>query len=476
MLPQISKITELKENSSIATLFDNIEQISLSLLSENESDYLRNKLVKENDCTVYKHPNIFYFNKIKEEKENHIKIEEARKAGSKLFDILKTEKIKTIQLINFSMPELTTAFLEGLLLSGYSFDKYKKEKDDYHIEEIFIFDKNCSLSQIEELKNLTQAVFYSRDLVNEPLSFLTAPQFSKEIEKMAEESGFSVDVFNKKKIETLKMGGLLAVNKGSIDPPTFNVLEWKSENAKNGKPIVLVGKGVVFDTGGLSLKPTANSMDHMKCDMSGAATVAGVMYAIAKSDFNVHVVGLVPATDNRPGQNAYYPGDVINMYDGSTVEVLNTDAEGRMLLADALAYAKNYDPQLVIDIATLTGSSAMAIGKYGIVSFSNSDEDENLLSKSGEAVYERLVRFPIWEEYAELIKSDIADVKNIGGPQGGAITAAKFLERFTDYNWIHLDIAGPAFIQKDYKYFTKGGTAIGVRLIFDFLKKININE
>jgi len=164
------------------------------------------------------------------------------------------------------------------------------------------------------------------------------------------------------------------------------------------------------------------------------------------------------------------------MYDGSTVEVLNTDAEGRMLLADALAYAKNYDPQLVIDIATLTGSSAMAIGKYGIVSFSNSDEDENLLSKSGEAVYERLVRFPIWEEYAELIKSDIADVKNIGGPQGGAITAAKFLERFTDYNWIHLDIAGPAFIQKDYKYFTKGGTAIGVRLIFDFLKKICINE
>ncbi|MBT7038860.1 MAG: leucyl aminopeptidase, partial [Bacteroidetes bacterium] len=360
--------------------------------------------------------------------------------------------------------------------SAYTFEVYKSDKEDLIDLQIQVLLSAISQTDIDELLSLVEGVYLARDLVNEPGSNLTAVELSNRIEKAGKSSGFYTETLNKAKIESLKMGGLLAVNRGSLDPPTFTIMEWKPKNPVNKKPIVLVGKGVVFDTGGLSLKPTANSMDHMKCDMSGAATVAGVMYAIAKSDFNVHVVGLVPATDNRPGQNAYYPGDVINMYDGSTVEVLNTDAEGRMLLADALAYAKNYDPQLVIDIATLTGSSAMAIGKYGIVSFSNSDEDENLLSKSGEAVYERLVRFPIWEEYAELIKSDIADVKNIGGPQGGAITAAKFLERFTDYNWIHLDIAGPAFIQKDYKYFTKGGTAIGVRLIFDFLKKININE
>ncbi|HEY4798264.1 MAG TPA: peptidase M17, partial [Bacteroidia bacterium] len=225
-------------------------------------------------------------------------------------------------------------------------------------------------------------------------------------------------------------------------------------------------------TGGLSLKPTPNSMDYMKCDMAGSAAVGGAMYAIAKAKLPVHVIGLVPATDNRPGGNAYAPGDVIRMYDGQMVEMLNADAEGRMILADALSYAKEYSPELVIDLATLTGAAAAAIGSFGIVAMGTAGENaKNKLKNSGNSTYERLAEFPFWDEYDELIKSDIADMKNMGGPYGGAITAGKFLARFIDYPWMHFDIAGPAFLQARDSYRGKGGTGIGVRLLFDFFKK-----
>lgn len=471
MSPQISKITELKENSSTATLFDNFEQFSLSFLSENESEYLKNKLEENNDCTIFKHPEIFFFNKIKEAKEKYLIVEAVRKAGSKLFDILKAEKIKTVQLINYGNPELLPAFIEGLLLSGYSFDKYKKEKDEFRIEELFIFDKNCSEAKIVEIQNLTQAVFYSRDLVNEPLSFLTAPRFSKEIEKMGEESGFSVEVFNKKKIEALKMGGLLAVNKGSIDPPTFNILEWKPKNATNKKPIVLVGKGIVFDTGGLSLKPTPKSMDFMKSDMAGAAVVAATLYAAAKNNLPIHVIGLIPATDNRPDGNAYVPGDIITMFDGTTVEVKNTDAEGRLVLADALTYAKKYDPELVIDIATLTGSAEIIAGKHAIVGMGNSKKYFQKIIETGEETFERIIEVPLWEEFAKPLKSEIADLNNLGGREGQTTIAGKFLEHFTDYNWIHLDSAGVSFLFEKDNYRPVGGTGYGTRLLYNFLKR-----
>jgi leucyl aminopeptidase len=187
-------------------------------------------------------------------------------------------------------------------------------------------------------------------------------------------------VFNKAKITSLKMGGLLSVNLGSMEPPTFSIMEYKPRNAKNKQPVILVGKGVVYDTGGLSLKPTPNSMDMMKCDMAGSAAVAGTMYAIAKAKLPVHVIGLVPATDNRPGENAYVPGDVITMYNGLTVEMLNADAEGRMILADALAYAQKYNPKLVIDLATLTGAAVAAIGTSGIVAMGTADESTKCLS------------------------------------------------------------------------------------------------
>ena len=234
---------------------------------------------------------------------------------------------------------------------------------------------------------------------------------------------------------------------------------------------MLVGKGVVYDTGGLSLKPTPNSMDMMKCDMAGAAAVAGTMYAIAKAKLPVYVVALVPATDNRPGGNAYAPGDVITMYNGMTVEMLNADAEGRMILADALSYAQKYNPKLVIDLATLTGAAVAAIGQSGIVAMGTADErTKSKLKQSGNNVYERLAEMPFWEDYDDLIKSDIADMKNLGGPNAGAITAGKFLARYVNYPWMHFDIAGPAWLSGRDGYRLKGGTGVGVRLLFDYLK------
>jgi leucyl aminopeptidase len=308
--------------------------------------------------------------------------------------------------------------------------------------------------------------------VNEPVSFLNAQQLAAEIRTLSRNSGFKVQVLDKARIEALRMGGLLAVNRGSVDEPTFSILEWKPKNAVNQKPLLLVGKGVVYDTGGLSLKPTPNSMDQMKCDMAGAAAVACAIAAAARQELPLYVVGLVPATDNRPGGNAYVPGDVLRMHSGLTVEVLNTDAEGRLILADALSYGERYDPELVVSVATLTGSAARAIGTHATVGMGTVDAPSfHALEEAGDHVHERVVRFPFYEEYDEEIVSDVADIKNLGGESAGAITAGKFLARFTTRPYIHLDIAGPAFLTKREAYRTKGGSGVGVRLLYEFMKR-----
>jgi leucyl aminopeptidase len=402
-------------------------------------------------------------------------LENARKAGFGLHTNLNDHDVDSVVVVNGGVEsEECVAFAEGLALTNYQFLKYYTvEKDTkYALSEIQLVDEGLTEEHVEKLENLVSAVYFTRDLVNEPLSYLTAIQLSAEIEKMGNEAGFSVEIFNKKKIESLKMGGLLAVNKGSVDPPTFSILTWKPEGAVNSHPIVLVGKGVVFDTGGLSLKPTHDSMDYMKCDMGGAAAVAGAIYSVAKNRLPVWVIGLIPATDNRPDGNAYVPGDVVTMYDGTTVEVLNTDAEGRMLLADALSYAKQYDPEVVLELSTLTGSAHVAIDKYGIVGMGNASREvmENL-KESGEYTSERIAEFPFWDEYKEQLKSDIADLKNIGGRYAGAITAGKFLEHFTDYPYIHLDIAGPSYNKVLFNYRGKGGSGVGVRILYNYLLK-----
>jgi leucyl aminopeptidase len=399
--------------------------------------------------------------------------ETQRKLGAELQATLNAFKAEEITLINLSgMPDAAYHLAEGIAFSSYQFLKYKSDakKRKHTLENIYFDKQSITLKQLRQLQVISDAIYHVRDLVNEPLHFLTAEQLAREITRLGKEGGFRVQVLGKAKIEQLNMGGLLAVNRGGILPPTFTIMEHRPPNAVNKDPIVLIGKGVVYDTGGLSLKPTANSMDRMKSDMSGAALVTGAMYIAGQLELPLHIIALVPATENRPGANAYVPGDVIKMYSGTTVEILNTDAEGRLILADALHYAKKYRPELVMDFATLTGAAANALGDVGIVCMGTAPQllKEKLIA-SGYRQHERLVEFPLWTEYAELIKSEIADLKNVGGPTGGAITAGKFLEHFTDYPWMHFDIAGVAhhISRKDYR--PSGGTAYGLRMLADFL-------
>lgn len=411
---------------------------------------------------------------VDDKKSGHLLIESSRRAGASILNSVNEAGIEKVTISGDIPKDQMLAFIEGIVLANYQFLKYKgklAKKEQHSLQTLNVVSKEISDAELNQLALVIDATNIARDLVNEPPNTLTATRLSDEFKRLGKEAGFKVEVLRKLKIESLKMGGLLAVNRGSVEPPTFTIMEYKPAKVKNKKPVVLVGKGVVYDTGGLSLKPTPNSMDLMKCDMAGAATVGAAMYAIAKAKLPVHVVALVPATDNRPGENAYCPGDIITMFSGLQVEMLNSDAEGRMILADALHYAKKYSPELVLEFSTLTGAAMAAIGTFGIVTMGNADEETKLeLKASGDAVYERLAEMPFWEEYEDLIKSDVAEIKNIGGPYGGAITAGKFLEKFTDYPFMHFDIAGPAFLSGKDGYRPKGGTGVGVRLLFDFLK------
>lgn len=397
--------------------------------------------------------------------------ENIRKLGARLQGLLQQAGHKEIMILNrSSFAQAAYCLAEGITLSAYQFLKYKSKKKPNLLNEIYFDKLSISLKDLKQLQVVCEAAYLVRNLVNEPLQFLTAEQLSKEITSIGKEGGFRVQVLGKAKLEQMNMGGLLAVNRGSLLPPTFTIMEHRPMKAINKQPIVLVGKGIVYDTGGLSLKPTPNSMDRMKSDMSGAAVITGALFAAAQLELPLHIIGLVPATENRPGANAYVPGDIIKMYSGTTVEVLNTDAEGRLVLADALHYAQKYNPELVLDFATLTGAASAAIGDAGIVCMGNAaDGIKKKLSESGENQYERLVELPLWEEYAEMIKSEVADLKNIGGPTGGAITAGKFLEHFTAYPWMHFDIAGVSFTSTGKDYRPAGGTAYGMRMLVDFL-------
>ncbi len=451
-----------------------IESKNIILLAEKKSDIKKvgcDKLIpsfKENfdkeDLQFFKTPknNVYVIN------TKNKSLEDIRKTAHKIHTDLKNEEEITV---SGNKDEILEAFIEGIYLSDYQFLKYFSDKDKKKNKLKSIRVSGISQKKINELKNVIESVLWARTLVNEPVSYLDAVRLAMEIQKKRLDDGLKIKVLHKKDIEELGMGGLLAVNKGSEIPPTFTIMEWKAKNAKNKKPIVLVGKGVVYDTGGLSLKPTPHSMDLMKSDMGGAAMMAATMDTVAKNKLPVYVVALIPATDNRPGKNAYAPGDVIKMFDGTTVEVLNTDAEGRMILADAISYANKYKPEVIIDAATLTGAAVRAIGNKAAIIMGNAPRKYfKKLEKSGNKVHERVVEFPFWDEWKEEMKSDIADLKNIGGGNAGMITAGKFLEHFAKFPYIHIDIAGPAFLESAQDYKGKGGTGFGVRLLYDFFK------
>jgi len=472
----ISKKNKTEAKQSLVIICSAFKNNSEYALTKEQADYISRDIKEKKFMSINALSRIISVILVDDKKNHYTTLEGIRKNGATITDQLNAEKITLVSIVNeLSSPDYSLALAEGMALANYQFIKHKPsaKKKANSLATINVIDEKASSQNITNLSIAIDATLKARDLVNEPVNVLNAIGLADAFKAMGKSAGFKVEVFNKAKIKQLKMGGLLSVNQGSVDPPTFSVMEYKPKNPKNKKPYVLVGKGVVYDTGGLSLKPTPASMDLMKCDMAGAAAVGCTMYAIAKAKLNVHVIALVPATDNRPGFNAFAPGDIITMMDGSTVEMLNSDAEGRMILADALHYAKRYKPEMAIELSTLTGAAAAAIGPFGIVSMGTAtDEQKAKLTVSGLRMHERLAEFPFWDEYDELMKTDIADQKNLGGPFGGAITAGKFLVKFTDYPYMHFDIAGPAFITAKDSYRGKGGTGYGVRLLFDFFSNL----
>lgn len=473
-IEQINK-SNLNNSDTIVFLGNNVN-FSEYDINEKQKQYILNEIENDTEIIEINNYGSFYYFLNFNDKTISNELEKVRSVGSKLTNIFNKNKQKSITIIDIvGDVKNTIALAEGMVLSNYKFLKYYKEaqekKSDF--KEIKIVSDVISDFDIVELENVATALFHARDLGNEPYSALNSIQLSEKIQELGKDAGFDVEVFYKKEIEDNKMGGILAVNKGSNISPTFSILKWQPKNAKNLNPYILVGKGIVYDSGGYSLKPTKNSMDLMKLDMAGAASVIGAMFAIAKNKLPINIIALIPSTDNLVNADAYVPGDVIKMHNGLFVEVLNTDAEGRLILADALSYAQQYNPELVMDVATLTGAAAVAIGTHASVIMGTAKDDTfNSLKTSGENVYERVVHFPFWDEYKGMLKSSIADIKNIGERDAGAITAGKFLEYFTDYPWIHIDIAGPSILSKKEAYRTTGGSGYGVRLLYDFFKSI----
>lgn len=401
-----------------------------------------------------------------------------RRSADRLLQILKSDKQDSALLTGEGLiPEELVAFVEGLVIADYSFDRYKSKTPE-HLVSLAIDERFLSQDELDRNQRLWNRIFWCREWVNLPVADLNAAEFADELASIAHDLGVKCTVFDKRQIESQGMGGLLGVNKGSVDEPRFTLLEYKPSDAVNDKPLVLVGKGVMYDTGGLNIKPD-DYMQEMKSDMAGAATMASVLFAAADNRLPVHIVACLPMTDNRPGFNAFAADDILTMYDGTTVEVVNTDAEGRLILADAIAYAvKNLDPELIIDCATLTGAAVRAIGTYGIAAMQQQAHNPfNLLRIVGEQVYERIVEFPFWKEYDELIKSDVADIKNCGISEAGAITAGKFLAHFAkQVPYIHLDIAGVAYYSKKQHYYNTGASGFGMRLLYAFLQTYDLTK
>jgi leucyl aminopeptidase len=368
----------------------------------------------------------------------------------------------------------------GAVLRAYRFDRYRtkekaEEKSRLAALHLLVADPDAAEAAWAPLPAVAEGVFLTRDLVSEPPNVLTPHEFAKRIEGL-EKLGLKIEVFGPKELTKLGFGALLGVSQGSAQEPRMVVMEWhgagehggkgKGKKAGKTKPIAFIGKGVTFDSGGISIKPAAG-MEDMKWDMAGAGAVVGVMAALAGRKAKVDAVGLVGLVENMPSGTAQRPGDVIKSYSGQTVEIINTDAEGRMVLADVLWYCQEkFEPRFMIDLATLTGAMVITLGHEIGGFFSNDDTLAQQLHAAGEASGEKLWRLPLGEAYDKQIKSDIADMKHVGGRPGGAITAAQFLQRFVNGKpWAHLDIAGMAWSSKDAAIVPKGATAYGVRLL-----------
>ena len=363
---------------------------------------------------------------------------------------------------------------EGALLGVYSFRKHiTKEAESGEIEQLTIAapDKTnlpALRAAADKGRVLAEATNLARDMVNEPANYMTPAQMAETAARLAKSYGLELDILEREKMQELGMGALLAVSQGSQQPPKFIVLHYRGKDAAE-IDVALVGKGITFDSGGISIKPSAGMAD-MKGDMAGGAAVMAAISAIARLKPEINVIAIVPATENLPGNNALKPGDVVTALNGKTIEVVNTDAEGRLILADALGYAGKQNVKLIVDVATLTGSCMMALGDVCSGAFGNNQELMNKVIAAGAETGELMWQMPMYEQYKEQNKSDVADIKNVGGKYAGAITAAQFLSEFVgDTPWVHLDIAGTDLSDKEQGYLVKGASGIPVRTLINLV-------
>ncbi len=416
-------------------------------------------------------------------KRNELTRDKLRGSYARAAQILRSLNLKAFStsfeqsLFDLPINEVAEAAIEGVQLGLYQFSTFKTvDVDKIHsIDEFTIFEEDSAVFDIirKAAKNaavICDAVCFARDLVSMPANEMTPTDLAREASQIASRhKSLSCRILDRAEMKKLGMNALLGVASGSDQPPKFIILEYNGAKKTDAK-IVLVGKGLTFDSGGISIKP-AEKMDEMKTDMAGAAAVLGAIRAASDLKLQINVVGLIPATENLPSGKAYKPGDILKSMSGKTIEVLNTDAEGRLILADALAYAGRYKPAAVIDIATLTGACIVALGEQVIGMMGTDESLKDKVRQSADSTGEKVWELPLWEEYHELVKSDVADYKNSAGRPGGTITAAAFLSKFVgDYPWVHLDIAGPAWSAKDRPYVPKGASGIGVRLFTDLLR------
>jgi len=407
-----------------------------------------------------------------------------RNCIASIYHVAKSSHAKSVRVLaetfvggSVTMADVFNSIPEIMDLADYQFNRHKfkvKKKGHVGVQSIEILISRTSLkrdatNRIKRARVIAESVNLARTLINEPANIMSPRQMAQEARKVAKEGKLKCQVLGLNELKRLKMGGIIGVAQGSYEPPQLIILEYGVSH-KNRGTICLVGKGVCFDTGGISIKPSAN-MEKMKYDMSGAAAVIGTMHAISRLKLKVHVVGITPCVENMPGGGAQRPGDIVKMFNGKSVEVLNTDAEGRLILADALAYTKRFEPDAIIDLATLTGAVAVALGDKAIGVLGTDSALMSRVKKSGEKTGERCWELPLWDEYFHSIKGHHSDILNIGSGGAGTITAAMFLKQFVPIkSWVHMDIASTAWADRNKPYNVRGATGVGVRLLVDFIQ------
>jgi leucyl aminopeptidase len=382
--------------------------------------------------------------------------------------------------IQLRSPDDLAPVTEAAALAAYKFTRFKPNDDTEPTLQSLVLhlppksDLKSARQQLAATEIITAAANYTRDIANEPGNLLTPEQLATHARSLAKQLNLKCTILTEPQLRRLRFGGLLAVGSGSAHPPRLIALQYRGAPAHT-RPIAIVGKAITFDSGGLSIKP-AEKMDEMKFDKSGGVAVLGILKAVAQLKLPLNVLGVIAAAENMPGASSYRPGDILTSYRGPdkrgvTVEVLNTDAEGRIVLGDAIAYARQHNPQAIIDLATLTGACVVALGTFAAGLMGNDETLQQKIRAAADRTGERVWPLPLWDDYKEKIKSDIADIKNSAGREAGAITAAAFLARYVGNTpWAHLDIAGTAWTTEERPYYTKGATGYGVRLLLELLQ------